>query len=234
MFGVCSIVFASYVLGASETRDKAVRYTLMLAQTQVYPLIPSREVPVTWQVIEVFRGANFIYKVGPGVAGELWREASGNRVAYQTVYPRHGLIIEFDPVDLPAMRQAAIPVGLNLIDPQWLRLPQTGRRPTAVDTLSEPAMCRAGDSPPAFEVKLCWLEGPGLPYSASWRRGHYQFDLSLTGVAPVDFEPYRKQFDRFERIDFADIGDNEAHAGLRKISPPRALSVNYYHSHEDH
>lgn len=32
MFGVCSIVFASFVLGASETRDKAVRYTLMLAK----------------------------------------------------------------------------------------------------------------------------------------------------------------------------------------------------------
>jgi len=176
------------------------------------------------QLINVQRSENRVYREYPqrGVA-EMWRRSSRGAVHYQRIYFPQQLIIDYDVGDRVSFGgNAVLPTGLRLVDRQldlrWRTLPRCG------ETLSAQGKAQCYGS---GKVELYWLEKQALPLSANWSQAGRHYRLRLLSLLPLKPASLQAQLEGFEQIDFADIGDNEAHPGLATINRSQFRGVGY-------
>ena len=180
------------------------------------------------QKINVLRSESQVYKAYPlrGIA-ERWLRSSRGRVQYQRIYFQQRLIIDYGEGDVVLLgKSAAFPQGLQMIDrqldPHWRTLPNCGEKASPEGMAS----CFG-----TGKIELYWLTEHALPLSASWLRGEYHYQLRLLSLKPATPAILEAQLDTFEEIDFADIGDNEAHSGLTSINTGQFRGAGYSQKH---
>ena len=176
------------------------------------------------QLINVQRSENRVYREYQqrGVA-EMWQRSSRGAVHYQRIYFPQQLIIDYDTGDRVSLGgNAVLPTDLQLVDrqldPRWRTLPKCG------ETLSAQgkALCYGSG-----KVELHWLEEQALPLSANWSQAGRHYRLKLLSLLPLKLAALQAQLEGFEEIDFADIGDNEAHSGLATINSGQFRGTGY-------
>jgi hypothetical protein len=176
------------------------------------------------QLINVQRSANRVYRKYPqqGVA-EMWQRSSRGAVHYQRIYFPQQLIINYGAGDITSLRSnAALPTDLRLIgrqlDPRWRTLPRCGEKLSAQGK----ALCFG-----SAKVELYWLDEQALPLSANWHQDGRHYRLRLLSLLTLKLASLQTQLEGFEQIDFADIGDNEAHSGLATINSGQFRGIGY-------
>jgi len=176
------------------------------------------------QRINVQRSADRVYREYPqrGVA-EMWQRSSRGAMHYQRIYFPQQLIIDYGAGDISLLgTNAGLPSDLRLIsrqlDPRWRTLPRCGEQLLAQGK----ALCFG-----SAKVELYWLEEQALPLSASWYQAGRHYRLRLLSLLPLKPASLEAQLEGFEHFDYADIGDNEAHAGLVAINSGQFRGVAY-------
>lgn len=176
------------------------------------------------QRINVQRSPDRVYREYPqrGVA-EMWQRSSRGAMHYQRIYFPQQLIIDYGAGDISSLgSNAALPTDLRLIgrqlDPRWRTLPRCGEKLSAQGK----ALCFG-----SAKVELYWLEEQALPLSANWSQAGRHYRLKLLSLLPLKLASLQAQLEGFEQIDFADIGDNEAHSGLATINSGQFRGTGY-------
>lgn len=179
------------------------------------------------RLVNVYRSKDRVYRAYPkhGVA-EMWQRSNRGALQYRRIYFRQKLVVEYGETDTTLLGSyAAFPGELQLIDPRldphWRAMPGCGEK----SSVEGKALCYGSAG-----VELYWLSEQALPLSATWSHGEHHYQLALRSLKPLDFAPVAAELDTFEYIDFADIGDNEAHSGLGSINTGQFNGTTYSHS----
>ena len=148
----------------------------------------------------------------------MWQLTTSGKLIYQRVYPDYKFIIDYGANSPRVPGAHSLVVSAGIIKADWLAMNACPEQKHDGYVIT----CRGEDG-----QQLLWFEELDLPYQASWQHAHSKRSLTLKQLQHFDSHAFLTELRAYESMDYADIGDNEAHPTLRTILSPSALGVGY-------
>ncbi|MCG3135748.1 MAG: hypothetical protein HMLKMBBP_03504 [Planctomycetes bacterium] len=152
-----------------------------------------------------------------GNSGEAWiRDSSGAITGYERHFHVERKTIEYVPGDLAAVGTSADWTRLaSVVDPSALGrgLVLSGR----AEFGGEPVEVWSGESG-GVALEVGWCPGRQLPVRITRTKGEESLEMELRDARQASGAPWsRPKSDRYERTDFADIGDRTTDPFFRRL-----------------
>ena len=146
----------------------------------------------------------------------MWQHTTSGKLIYQRVYPDHKFIIDYGANSPRVPGAHSLVVNAGIINADWLAMNACPEQKHDGYVIT----CRGEDG-----QQLLWFEELDLPYHASWQHANSKRSLTLKQLQHFDSHAFLTELRAYETMDYADIGDNEAHPTLQTILSPSALGA---------
>jgi len=147
--------------------------------------------------------------------GELWERLKGKDVAFTWLYHARQYAVQYSPSDLRSIENKPDwDAKSHLISPALLsRLEKTGQT-MVLGYHAERYEGRIGE----YELALTWIPKLSIPAFIRQKTDQQVSEVVLDEVYTYKRAPWKPiPHDDYDAIDFADLGDNEAHPVVRLL-----------------
>ncbi len=162
--------------------------------------------------------------------GEVWTRLKDGEVAYTWLLHSKQFAINYAPSDLKAIQNnPKWMTKVSIISPELLNKLTLQSKSKAFDYVSETYSGSVGQ----YQLEIVWLPELKIPASIKQSTNQEITQVKLKQVYPLSEAPWQRlDASRYEDMDFADIGDNEAHP-LAKLylSGNNLQTIQYIHQH---
>jgi len=159
--------------------------------------------------------------------GEKWISYDQQNVFYQVLYHDKKFLLNFQPADLKILGKQANWEMRTALFPQSIlqQLQQKGSgKYQQFATLHYQGMV-AG-----VNYQVDWIPELKLPLRVEKKTVNKIIVTELKEVYPLDQSPYKQHLsDKYEDMDYADIGDNESHPIVAQLQ--KNIGIGYFHQH---
>ncbi len=165
-----------------------------------------------------------------GPFGEVWEKLKKEQVAYTWLMHQKKFAIRYEPSDLKVINnQTNWKTKASLISPQLLSLlEKLPEQKVVLGKKTEHYKGRIG----ALDMEILWLPEYQVPAKIIQKQGDQVTVVSLKAVYLMQDAPWKPlDFDQYDDLDFADLGDNEAHPMARYYLKNMSLATIQYHKH---
>ncbi len=159
--------------------------------------------------------------------GEKWIKSNQRNVFYQALYHKKNFLLNFQPVDLALLGKKENWENRSRLFPQVI-LKQLTKQGSGKFNQYQVVNYKGIVS--GTEYQVAWLPEVQLPLRVEKTSYNKKIITELKEIYPLDKSPYkRSNTEKYEDMDYADIGDNESHPIVSQLQ--NNSGVGYFHHH---
>ena len=159
--------------------------------------------------------------------GEKWIKSSKNNIFYQVLYHDKKFLINFQPVDLMLLgKKENWENRSELFPPSVLK--QLKKQGT--DSFKQYQVVNYEGTVSGINYKVAWLPELQLPLRVEKTSPDIKTITELLEIYPLENTPFKRaNTEKYEDMDYADIGDNESHPIVSQLQ--NNSGIGYFHHH---
>lgn len=159
--------------------------------------------------------------------GEKWIKTATQNVFYQALYHDKKFLLDFQPADLKILGKLTNWEMRSTLFPQSV-LKQLEQKNTS--KFMQYAVIHYSGIVAGIEYQVDWLPELKLPSRVEKTASNKRVITELKEIYSLNDTPYKQlTTEKYEDMDYADIGDNESHPVVSQLQ--KNSGVGYFHQH---